>query len=33
MYFDEFHNHKWARNLKHARTLIQTGQIVCFLSW
>jgi hypothetical protein len=23
MYFDEFHNHKWARNLKHARRLLE----------
>jgi len=30
MYFDEFHNHKWSRNLKHARTLIQTGQLSAF---
>jgi len=30
MYFDEFHNHKWARNLKYARSLIQTGQLSAF---
>jgi hypothetical protein len=25
MYYSEFHNHKWARNLAHARTLWQNG--------
>jgi len=27
MYFDEFHNHKWARNLKHARALLAENRI------
>ena len=22
MYYDEYHNHKWARNLKHGRKLL-----------
>ena len=26
MHYDEFHNHKWARNLAHARRLEQAGQ-------
>lgn len=30
MYYDEFHNHKWALNLKHARQLLQTGQLETF---
>jgi hypothetical protein len=27
MHYDEFHNHKWARNLKHARTLLAAGRL------
>ncbi len=27
MHFDEFHNHKWARNLKHARKLLAEGRL------
>lgn len=30
MYFDEFHNHKWGLNLKHARTLLHEGKLVTF---
>lgn len=26
MFYDEFHNHKWARNLKHARALLTANQ-------
>mgnify|MGYP001811076504 CR=1 FL=1 len=26
MYYSEFHNHKWALNLAHARKLWQNGQ-------
>ncbi|MCU0484882.1 MAG: hypothetical protein MUC85_02105 [Anaerolineales bacterium] len=27
MYYDEFHNHKWARNLKHARQLLAANRL------
>lgn len=27
MYFDEFHNHKWARNLRHARALLAENKL------
>jgi len=30
MYYDEFHNHKWARNLKHARRLLAEGRLDAF---
>ena len=30
MHFDEYHNHKWARNLKHARQLLDKNQLVEF---
>ena len=30
MFFDEFHNHKWARNLKHARKLLQENRFTEF---
>jgi hypothetical protein len=30
LHFDEFHNHKWARNLKHARRLLQDGRLETF---
>lgn len=30
MYFDEFHNHKWARNLKHARQLLNENRLTEF---
>jgi len=30
MFFDEFHNHKWARNLKHARALLNANQLTAF---
>lgn len=30
MFFDEFHNHKWARNLMHARELIQQNRLIDF---
>lgn len=30
MYYDEFHNHKWAHNLKHARDLLSAGNIEAF---
>jgi hypothetical protein len=30
MHYDEFHNHKWARNLKHARTLLSEGNLEAF---
>ncbi len=30
MYYSEFHNHKWARNLKHARLLLQQNQLDAF---
>jgi hypothetical protein len=30
MYYDEFHNHKWARNLKHARQLLAEKQLEAF---
>ncbi len=30
MYYDEFHNHKWARNLKHARSLLAENRLYEF---
>lgn len=30
MHYDEFHNHKWARNLKHARQLLAEGHLEAF---
>lgn len=30
MYYSEFHNHKWARNLKHARLLLKENQLEAF---
>lgn len=30
MYYDEFHNHKWARNLKHARLLLAENRLDAF---
>lgn len=27
MFFDEFHNHKWAKNLKHARKLLDENRL------
>lgn len=27
MYYDEYHNHKWARNLKHARQLLAENRL------
>ena len=30
MYYDEFHNHKWARNLKHARLLLAENRLKRF---
>lgn len=27
MHYDEYHNHKWARNLKHARKLLAEGRL------
>jgi len=27
MYYDEYHNHKWARNLKHARKLLAENRL------
>jgi hypothetical protein len=30
MFYDEFHNHKWARNLKHARQLLAENQLEAF---
>lgn len=30
MFYDEFHNHKWARNLKHARKLLQENRLLEF---
>ncbi len=30
MFYDEFHNHKWARNLKHARQLLAENQLEVF---
>jgi len=30
MYYDEFHNHKWARNLKHARQLLAENRLEAF---
>ncbi len=30
MHYDEYHNHKWARNLGHARRLLQAGQWEAF---
>ena len=30
MFYDEFHNHKWARNLKHARQLLTENQLEAF---
>ncbi len=30
MYYDEFHNHKWARNLKHARELLNQNRLIDF---
>ena len=30
MHYDEFHNHKWARNLKHARQLLAQGDLASF---
>lgn len=30
MHFDEYHNHKWARNLKHARQLLAEGRLAEF---
>lgn len=27
LYYDEYHNHKWARNLKHARQLLAEGRL------
>jgi hypothetical protein len=30
MFFDEFHNHKWARNLKHARKLLKENKLEAF---
>jgi len=30
MHYDEYHNHKWARNLKHARHLLAQGDLTAF---
>lgn len=30
MFFDEFHNHKWARNLGHARRLLEKNRLEAF---
>jgi hypothetical protein len=30
MHYDEYHNHKWARNLTHARRLTEQGQFETF---
>ncbi len=30
MNFNEFHNHKWAKNLKHARRLLAEGNLTAF---
>lgn len=30
MYYDEFHNHKWAKNLAHARALLAQGNFETF---
>jgi hypothetical protein len=30
MYYDEYHNHKWARNLKHARKLLAENRLNAF---
>ena len=30
MFFDEFHNHKWAKNLKHARKLLAESRLTEF---
>lgn len=30
MHYDEFHNHKWAKNLGHARRLLRAGQSEAF---
>jgi hypothetical protein len=30
MYYDEYHNHKWAKNLGHARRLLSAGQLELF---
>lgn len=30
MHYDEFHNHKWARNLKHARQLLADNRLEAF---
>lgn len=30
MHFDEFHNHKWARNLAHARRLLESRHLETF---
>ena len=30
MYYDEFHNHKWAINLKHARQLLAENRLDAF---
>jgi len=30
MYYDEFHNHKWARNLKYARELLNQKRFSAF---
>ena len=30
MYYDEYHNHKWARNLKHARKLLAENRLAEF---
>ncbi|MEZ0397108.1 MAG: hypothetical protein ABWK53_11860 [Anaerolineales bacterium] len=30
MHYDEFHNHKWARNLKHARQLLAENRLEAF---
>jgi hypothetical protein len=30
MFYDEFHNHKWARNLKHARELLNQSRLESF---
>lgn len=30
LYYDEYHNHKWARNLKHARRLLSDNRLQAF---
>jgi len=30
MHFDEYHNHKWAKNLSHARDLLREGDLETF---